>query len=170
MAAGSPGARSSLAARRWRAAPPSARSTATSGRCAPPRARRHSRSMTDDHADASVVHEPKNVKLATVHDIRVKFLLLWPSFVEEHASQEPGWKDHAVVQEGVEGVGHGHVAEDAAVQPVTTSHWVAQPAHGPITPKPANEEGWPYRIAIKEILGVDASDPESNNVVKLESK
>lgn len=48
--------------------------------------------------------------------------------------------------------------------------YVTVSIRGKITPKPENEEGWPYRIAIKEILGVDASSPESNNVVKLESK
>ena len=41
---------------------------------------------------------------------------------------------------------------------------------GEITPKPANEEGWPYRVAIKEILKVTPSNPEANDVVKLESK
>lgn len=41
---------------------------------------------------------------------------------------------------------------------------------GKIIPKPENEEGWPFRIEIKEILSVSASNPETNNVVKLESK
>lgn len=48
--------------------------------------------------------------------------------------------------------------------------YVTVEIRGKITPKPENEEGWPYRVAIKEILKVDASDPESNTVVKLESK
>lgn len=41
---------------------------------------------------------------------------------------------------------------------------------GKIVPKPENEEGWPYRVEIKEILKVTPSNPENNNVVKLESK
>jgi len=48
--------------------------------------------------------------------------------------------------------------------------YVTVAIRGKITPKPENEEGWPYRVAIKEILEVTASSPESNNVVKLESK
>jgi hypothetical protein len=41
---------------------------------------------------------------------------------------------------------------------------------GKITPKPEGEEGWPFRVEIKEVVDISASDPESNNVVKLESK
>jgi hypothetical protein len=37
---------------------------------------------------------------------------------------------------------------------------------GKITPKPDNEEGWDYRVEIKEILNVKASK-ESSEVVKL---
>jgi len=37
---------------------------------------------------------------------------------------------------------------------------------GKITPKPENEEGWPYRVAIKEILNVSKSTEESSEVVK----
>jgi hypothetical protein len=37
---------------------------------------------------------------------------------------------------------------------------------GKITPKPENEEGWPFRIEIKEILNVNAAK-ESSEVVKL---
>ena len=33
-----------------------------------------------------------------------------------------------------------------------------------------NEEGWDFRVAIKEIMEVAPSNAESNNVVKLESK
>jgi hypothetical protein len=40
---------------------------------------------------------------------------------------------------------------------------------GKITPKPENEEGWPYRVEIKEILNVKAAE-ESNEVVKLGTK
>ena len=48
--------------------------------------------------------------------------------------------------------------------------YVTVAVRGKITPKPEGEEGWPFRIAIKEIMEVTASNPESNNVVKLESK
>lgn len=41
---------------------------------------------------------------------------------------------------------------------------------GKITAKPENEEGWPFRVEIKEILSVSAANSETNNVVKLESK
>lgn len=37
---------------------------------------------------------------------------------------------------------------------------------GKITPKPENEEGWDYRVEIKEILNVKAAK-KSNEVVKL---
>ncbi len=39
---------------------------------------------------------------------------------------------------------------------------------GKIIPKPENEEGWPYRIKIEEILAVSKPKPESNDVIKLE--
>ncbi len=48
--------------------------------------------------------------------------------------------------------------------------YVTVAIRGKITPKPENEEGWPYRVEIKEIMEVAPSNPESNNVVKLESK
>lgn len=38
---------------------------------------------------------------------------------------------------------------------------------GKITPKPDNEEGWPYRIEIKEILNVSKANSESSEIVKL---
>lgn len=38
---------------------------------------------------------------------------------------------------------------------------------GKIIPKPENEEGWPFRVEIKEILNVSKPNPEDNNVVKL---
>ncbi len=37
---------------------------------------------------------------------------------------------------------------------------------GKITPKPEKEEGWPYRVEIKEILNVQAAK-ESSDIVKL---
>jgi len=38
---------------------------------------------------------------------------------------------------------------------------------GKITPKPADEEGWPYHVEIKEILNVYKPDAKDNNVIKL---
>tara|TARA_R110002049_G_scaffold90686_2_gene227145 strand:- start:68561 stop:68977 length:417 start_codon:yes stop_codon:yes gene_type:complete len=38
---------------------------------------------------------------------------------------------------------------------------------GIITPKPENEEGWPFRVEIKEILTVSKPNSEANNVIKL---
>jgi uncharacterized lipoprotein NlpE involved in copper resistance len=35
---------------------------------------------------------------------------------------------------------------------------------GKITPKPENEEGWPFRVEIKEILNVIKPNPESNEI------
>jgi hypothetical protein len=40
---------------------------------------------------------------------------------------------------------------------------------GEIIPKPENEEGWPYRVNIKEILNVSKSQNE-DEVIKLESE
>jgi hypothetical protein len=36
-----------------------------------------------------------------------------------------------------------------------------------ITPKPENEEGWAFRIEIKEILNVTKPDPNKSDVIKL---
>ena len=38
---------------------------------------------------------------------------------------------------------------------------------GKIIPKPENEEGWPFRVEIKEILNVSQPNAESNEVIKL---
>lgn len=38
---------------------------------------------------------------------------------------------------------------------------------GKITPKPDDEEGWPYRVEIKEILTVTQPEPQDNEVIKL---
>jgi hypothetical protein len=47
--------------------------------------------------------------------------------------------------------------------------YVAVEIRGEIIPKPENEEGWPYRINIKEILNVSKSQNE-DEVIKLESE
>lgn len=38
---------------------------------------------------------------------------------------------------------------------------------GKIVPKPENEEGWPFRVEIKEILNVSKPKPEDNQVIKI---
>jgi uncharacterized lipoprotein NlpE involved in copper resistance len=38
---------------------------------------------------------------------------------------------------------------------------------GKITPKPENEEGWPFRVEIKEILNVIKPNPESNEIITI---
>ena len=47
--------------------------------------------------------------------------------------------------------------------------YVSVEIRGEIIPKPENEEGWPYRIDIKEIIKVSKSQNE-DEVVKLESE
>ena len=47
--------------------------------------------------------------------------------------------------------------------------YVSVEIRGEIIPKPENEEGWPYRINIKEILSVNKSQTE-DEVIKLESQ
>ena len=47
--------------------------------------------------------------------------------------------------------------------------YVSVEIRGEIIPKPENEEGWPYRINIKEILNVSKSQID-NEVIKLESE
>ena len=38
---------------------------------------------------------------------------------------------------------------------------------GKIFPKPENEEGWPFRLEIKEIINVSKPKPENNEVIKI---
>jgi len=47
--------------------------------------------------------------------------------------------------------------------------YVSVEIRGEIIPKPENEEGWPYRINIKEILSVNKSQTE-DEVIKLQSQ
>lgn len=47
--------------------------------------------------------------------------------------------------------------------------YVSVEIRGKIIPKPENEEGWPYRIGIKEIIKVSKSQNE-DEVIKLESE
>ena len=38
---------------------------------------------------------------------------------------------------------------------------------GKITPKADDEEGWPFRVEIKEILSITEPNPQDNEVIKL---
>lgn len=38
---------------------------------------------------------------------------------------------------------------------------------GKIFSKPENEEGWPFRLEIKEIINVSKPNPENNEVIKI---
>lgn len=44
---------------------------------------------------------------------------------------------------------------------------IAVKIRGKISPKPADVEGWDYRIEIKEIVSVKALDPKANEVIKI---
>lgn len=56
--------------------------------------------------------------------------------------------------------------ERAKVFKKEATDFVQVEIRGEITPKPENEEGWPYRVAIKEILNVSKSTEENSEVVK----
>ena len=48
-----------------------------------------------------------------------------------------------------------------------TTDMVPVEIRGKIIPKLENEEGWPYRIEIKEILNVSKPNPQDNEVIKI---
>ena len=50
---------------------------------------------------------------------------------------------------------------------IETTDMVPVEIRGKIIPKPEDEEGWPYRIEIKEILNVSKPMPEENAVIKI---
>ena len=50
---------------------------------------------------------------------------------------------------------------------VETTDMVPVEIRGKIIPKPENEEGWPYRVEIKEILTVSKPKPQDNEVIKV---
>ena len=60
---------------------------------------------------------------------------------------------------------------DKLAQPYKTepTDYVFVEIRGEIIPKPENEEGWPFRINIKEILNVSKSQ-NADEVIKLESE
>lgn len=59
---------------------------------------------------------------------------------------------------------------DAMAKPYKkeATDYVTVEIRGKVTPKPIDEEGWPYRVEIKEILKVSQSKSNANNVIKLE--
>ncbi|RMZ51792.1 hypothetical protein EB822_00965 [Flavobacteriaceae bacterium PRS1] len=50
---------------------------------------------------------------------------------------------------------------------IETTDMVPVEIRGKIIPKPENEEGWPFRIEIKEILNVSKPKPEDNAIIKI---
>ena len=50
---------------------------------------------------------------------------------------------------------------------VETTDMVPVEIRGKIIPKPENEEGWPYRVEIKEIITVSKPKPQDNEVIKV---
>ncbi|RLD29886.1 MAG: hypothetical protein DRI75_01890 [Bacteroidetes bacterium] len=50
---------------------------------------------------------------------------------------------------------------------VAVTDMVPVEIRGKITPKPEGEEGWPFRVEIKEILNVSKPTPQDNDVIKV---
>ena len=50
---------------------------------------------------------------------------------------------------------------------IETTDMIPVEIRGKIIPKPENEEGWPFRIEIKEILNVSKPKPEDNEIIKI---
>ncbi|MBN4070501.1 hypothetical protein JYT76_02355 [Olleya sp. AH-315-F22] len=50
---------------------------------------------------------------------------------------------------------------------IETTDMVPVEIRGKITPKPLGEEGWPFRVEIKEILNVVKPNPQYNDVIKV---
>ncbi len=50
---------------------------------------------------------------------------------------------------------------------IETTDMVPVEIRGKIIPKTENEEGWPFRIEIKEILNVSKPKPEDNTIIKI---
>ncbi|RKE98688.1 hypothetical protein [Ichthyenterobacterium magnum] len=52
---------------------------------------------------------------------------------------------------------------------VEATDMVKVTVRGEISPKPESEEGWPFRVTIKEIIKVEKLNPKENDVIKLGS-
>ena len=50
---------------------------------------------------------------------------------------------------------------------IETTDMVPVEIRGKIIPKPQNEEGWEFRVEIKEILKVNKPNPQDNEVIKV---
>lgn len=50
---------------------------------------------------------------------------------------------------------------------IETTDMVPVEIRGKIIPKPEDEEGWPFRVEIKEILNVSKPKPEDNAIIKI---
>lgn len=85
------------------------------------------------------------------------------------------YKDAAVLQTHKEV--YGVVIDDnakelhkqAAPYKSDITDMVTVTVRGEISPKPEGEEGWPYRVTIKEILKVEKINPETNDIIKIGS-
>lgn len=50
---------------------------------------------------------------------------------------------------------------------IETTDMVPVEIRGKIIPKPENEEGWEFRVEIKEIINVSKPNPQDNEVIKV---
>ena len=50
---------------------------------------------------------------------------------------------------------------------IETTDMIPVEIRGKIIPKDENEEGWPYRVEIKEIINVSKPNPQDNEVIKV---
>ena len=61
-----------------------------------------------------------------------------------------------------------HEVNDLAKQfKKAATDMVSVEVRGKITPKPENEEGWPFRVEIVEILNVSAPDPTAGEMITI---
>ena len=61
-----------------------------------------------------------------------------------------------------------HEVNDLAKQfKKAATDMVSVEVRGKITPKPENEEGWPFRVEIVEILNVSAPDPNAGEMITI---
>ena len=50
---------------------------------------------------------------------------------------------------------------------IETTDMIPVEIRGKIIPKDENDEGWPYRVEIKEIINVSKPNPQDNEVIKV---
>lgn len=59
------------------------------------------------------------------------------------------------------------IAKQAKSYQKETTDMVRIQVRGKIIPKPEGEEGWPFKVDIKEVLKVNKLDPKQNEVIKI---